>query len=265
MVIMEENQLYGDVIGSVDAPYLTRLAHQFGSATAMDAGYPASCPSLAAYIILTSGSDHGICDDNSPAAHPLTGDNLFHQVAASGRQWRTYSESMPTTCDPTNDGLYLVRHTAAPYYVSERARCAHWDVPLGTATAGALHSDVRGGRLPAFSLVAPNACNDMHGASACEDGLVRRGDAWLTSWIPQILSGPDYTSGRLAVVITWDEGSESDNHIPTLVLAPATHQVAARTHWTHCSTLRTIEDVLHLSPLGCAASAPNSMITSFAL
>ena len=66
LLVVEENKTYDQVLGAARAPYLAGLAATYGTATALDAGYPAKCPSLAAYIILTSGDDHGICDDKGP-------------------------------------------------------------------------------------------------------------------------------------------------------------------------------------------------------
>jgi hypothetical protein len=266
MIIVEENKEDSQVIGGHHAPYLKTLSQQFGQATQMDAGYPTTCPSLAAYILVTSGDTHGICDDDAPSAHQLTADNVFRQVAATGQQWRMYAESMPANCFPTNsdDGHYLVRHAPAPYYVTERARCRQWDVPMGTTTSGALHDDVAAGRLPALSFVTPNACDDMHGAQDCSDNLVAAGDAWLSRWMRQIMAGPDYRAGRLVVVVTWDEGSHKSNHIPTLVISPTTQHLRSGTAWNHCSTLRTTEELLHLPLLACAASA-RSMTSAFRL
>jgi phosphatidylinositol-3-phosphatase len=257
MVILEENKTYRQVLRSGRAPYLTRLAATYGSATAMDAGYPRHCPSLAAYLILTSGSDHQVCDDDAPEAHRLPGDSVFQQVTTSGRQWRSYAESMPANCTTRDaaDGLYLVRHSPATYYTNLRSRCAVWHVPLGTTSAGPLRADVRAGTLPAYSFVTPNACNDMHGGPRCPSDQVAAGDAWLARWIPVITSGADFRRGRLAVIITWDEGSPLDNHIPTLVLSTRTHSMTTNTPATHCSTLRTVEEILDLPLLGCAADA----------
>src|SRR5438132_167838 len=75
LLVVEENRSYSDIVGAADAPYLNTVARRFGSATNYQAGYPAACPSLAGYILLTSGSDQKICDDEPPAAHPLAGDN----------------------------------------------------------------------------------------------------------------------------------------------------------------------------------------------
>ena len=255
MIIAEENHGYDQIIGDSHAPYLNQLATGYGTATAYDAGYPAHCPSLAAYILMTSGSTTGICDDKDPKAHPLPGDNVFHQVSASVRQWRNYAESSPGTCVLTNKGRYLVRHVPATYFRTARADCARWSEPLGSTTAGALHDDVAAGTLPAYSFVSPNACSDMHGAGSCPADLVRTGDRWLASWLPQIIGGPDYRAGRLTVIVTWDEGTSTSNHIPTVVVAPTVKHVSTSQPLTHCSTLRFTEEQLGLPLLGCASTA----------
>jgi phosphatidylinositol-3-phosphatase len=266
LVIAEENHGYHEIIGSAAAPFLNQLAGTYGTATRFDAGYPPQCPSLAAYILLTSGTTAGICDDKNPAAHPLSGENIFHQVAGSGQEWRNYAESAPGPCPLTNsaDGRYLVRHVPATYYLDQRTQCAQWTVPLGTPTGGALHDDVAAGRLPAYGFVSPDACNDMHGGGPCQGDMIAAGDRWLQAWLQQIVVGPDYTSGRLVVVITWDEGTSTDNHVATLVISPTTSRITSDRPFTHCSILRAAEDLLGLPPLGCAAGAP-SMVTAFHL
>jgi hypothetical protein len=130
---------------------------------------------------------------------------------------------------------------------------------MGTTSSGALRDDVASGKLPAYAFVTPNLCNDMHGAPACSTGGTAAADAWLRQWLPMILAGPDYTARRLVIIVTWDEGTSSDNHIPTLVISPTTHQVRSAAAFTHCSTLRTVEEILGLGLLGCAASAPSMM------
>jgi hypothetical protein len=264
LLITEENHGYGEIIGSPHAPYLNELATRYGIATHLDAGYPPQCPSLAAYLILTSGSTQGICDDKAPKHHPLPGPDIFRQVADAGGQWRAYAESAPSRCTLTNTGDYLVRHVPATYYLDVRDDCERWAVPLGTTGAGALLDDVRAGALPEYGFVSPDACHDMHGAVTCPGDLVGAGDHWLQTWIPTIVAGPDYRAGRLAIIITWDEGTSTDNHIPTLVIGPRTIHAVASQPYTHCSTLRTTEELLRLPLLGCARTAP-SMVQPFQL
>jgi hypothetical protein len=266
LMIAEENHEYGQIIGSAAAPYLNHLAATYGSATKLEAGYPEGCPSLAAYILLTSGSTAGICDDKAPKVHRLRGDNIFHQVTASGREWRAYAQSAPAFCALTNsnDGRYLVRHVPATYYLDVRRDCTRWALPMGEPNGGALHSDVQAGTLPAFGFLSPDACHDMHGAAPCPSDRIGKADDWLRGWLPMILAGADYRAGRLAVIIVWDEGTSADNHIPTLVISPTTRHIAAGQAFTHCSTLRTTEELLRLPLLGCAARAP-SMTLAFRL
>lgn len=260
LVIVEENETYDAIIGSGDAPYITELAHTYGQATALDAGYPAECPSLAAYVILTSGDQHGICDDDPPADHVLDGPSVFAQVAASGREWRLYGESMPRPCATSDsaDGRFVVRHTPAAYYSGVRPDCRRWDVPLGTLDGGAFHDDLAAG-LPALSYVIPDVCNDMHGGAACggrdSRADVRAGDDWLRDALPRVMAGPDYAAGRLVVVLTWDEGTKRDNHIPTVVISPSTRRDKAGKPATLCSVLGLVSEVLAVEPLGCAADA----------
>jgi phosphatidylinositol-3-phosphatase len=266
MVIVEENRSYRQVIGSPDAPYLTALAGQYGSARRMEANYPVGCPSLPAYLLMTGGSTAGICDDAGPRHHPIAGPNIFAQLDAARRPWRNYAENLPAPCARKNsaDGVFLVRHTAVPYYTSESRQCRTSQVDLGSTARGALHDDLATGRLPDYSFVIPDACHDMHGAPACADRHVARGDKWLAAWIPRILAGADYRAGRLVVIITFDEGSSTDNHIPTVVLSPTTRRLAAAAPYDHCSTLRTTEELLRLPLLGCARST-GSMTAAFHL
>ena len=169
---------------------------------------------------------------------------------------------MPSNCKLTDspDGMYAVRHAPAAYYLDQRTQCAQWDIPMGTLTQGALHDDLAAGTLPAYSVISPNVCDDMHGGANCSDSLVQSGDDWLRQWMPAIMQGADYKAGRLVVIITWDEGADgtNSNHIPTLVISPTTRHVEVTQPLTHCSMLRTAEDVLQLAPLGCAAQATSA-------
>jgi len=258
LVVAEENHTAEDVLGSGRAPYLSALSRRFATLTDMAAGYPVGCPSLPAYLLMTSGSTHDVCDDAGPDAHPIDGPSIFSQVEDAGLQWRGYAESMPAPCTRDNAavGRYLVRHAPAPYYRGA-ARCRDWDLPLGTASAGPLHDDVGAGSLPDYGFVTPDACDDMHGGDVCGGDVIADGDRWLATWLPQIMAGPDYREGRLVIVVTWDEGSGSSNHIPTVVVSPTAQGVRVTERVTHCGLLAMEEDLLRLPRLGCATAAPS--------
>jgi len=166
---------------------------------------------------------------------------------------------------------HAISHPSLPNYVAltsgstqgignQRTECQADDVPMGTATSGNLHNDVQAGTLPSFSLVTPNLCEDMH------DRSVATGDAYLANLGPTILAGPDYQSGRLAVVIVFDEdGEASGNQVYAAVISPFTAAgTKSNTNFTHYSLLRTTEEILG-KPLLCNAASATSMRSAFGL
>ena len=252
--IWMENHSYNQVIGAAQAPYETALARQCGTATRYSS---VGSPSLPNYIGATSGSTQGIADDAGPGAHPVSSDNLFRQVRASGRTERSYQEAMPGPCALGSSGRYAVKHNPAPYYVgpADRQACGADDVPLGTAQGGALAEDVANGTLPAFAFITPDLCSDTH------DCGVSTGDAWLRTWVPRIVAGADYRAGRTAVFVVWDE----DSPVPNIVVSPTTPATVSDVALDHYSLLRTTEEMLGIPKLlGRAANAP-SMRTLFRL
>jgi phosphatidylinositol-3-phosphatase len=236
--IVFENQDYGSVIGSSDAPYTNTIAAQCGLATNF---FAEAHPSLPNYIAMTSGSTQGITDDDDPASHPLSVPSIFSQL---GPDWRSLEESMPSNCLASNSGEYAVRHNPSAYYTN--IDCAAQDVPLTAIPDLSAR----------FTFVTPNVCNDTH------DCPVQTGDSWLSGFLPKVTSDPEYREGETVVFITWDEdngGSSSSNHIPTLVLSPFTRSgTQATTSYNHYSMLRTTEELLGIDEfLGGAASAPS--------
>jgi hypothetical protein len=74
---------------------------------------------------------------------------------------------------------------------------------------------VAAGNLPNIGWVIPDLSHDAH------DGTLAEADNWLAGRLPAILSGPDFRSGNLAVVITADEDdNDSGNKALTVVVGP---------------------------------------------
>jgi hypothetical protein len=240
-----ENQAYSRVIGAHDAPYLNALAASCGLATRFSAE---AHPSLPNYLAMTSGSTHGVADDDGPGAHPVAGPSIFSQL---GSRWRALDESMPRACALANAGHYAVRHNPAAYYTGVRRRCARQDLPL---------RGVRAATTAPFTLVTPNLCDDMH---SCP---VRAGDRWLAGWLPRLLRTPQYRSGSTVVFVTWDEDDgAADQHIPTLVVSRHTARgTRSATPFDHYSLLASTEQILGLPKLGAAGGA-TSMRGAFGL
>ena len=236
--IVFENKAYNEVIASPEAPYLSRLANRCGVATNFHAE---AHPSLPNYIAMTSGSTQAIGGDGAPSRYPLSAPSIFSQL---GTGWRVLAESMPSNCDRSDSGSYLVRHNPAPYYTSISSVCPARDVPLGPTPDLSAR----------FTFIAPNACDDMH---SCGVGA---GDTWLSRFMPKILGSPQYRSGSTAIFITWDEDDfHSNQHIAAVVVSPSTPaHTRSSARFDHYALLRTTEQMLGLSPfLGEAADAPS--------
>lgn len=254
LVIVEENHSLSQALSGM--PYLAGQAARYGLAT----GYSAVAhPSLPNYLAIAGGSTFGVTDDAYPSAHQISGASVFGQVLAAGGTAKTYAESMPLNCAQASAGQYAVKHNPWAYFVSEREACQRYDVSSGSPSSGALHSDVAAGKLPTFGMLIPNICNDAHNCS------LGTADNWLKGWLPQIEAGPDFTSGRLAVVVTFDEAEGgSSNGVLTVVLARALHGVKVNAALSHYSITRAGDSLVGAAPLRQAAHATN-LLTAFGL
>lgn len=275
--ITMENVSYGgasnQIPGTTNSPYIDHtVLPQCGSNSNFHA---TTHPSYPNYLAMTSGSTHGVADDN---LRYVTGPSLFSQVDPS---WRAYNEYMPTNCDHVGQTgsnppsqYYAGRHNPAVSYsdlpvgAPSAGDCATNDVPLGSPTSGALAQDAAAGSFPAFSFVSPGLCNDMHplpaGDTSCPN-LIKSGDAWLATWIPILTSSPDYTNGNLLIDVVWDEGrggtngadctqsTSTDCITPNLVISPYTTAFVSTANVDQYSLLKTTEEILGVPLLGGAA------------
>jgi phosphatidylinositol-3-phosphatase len=234
-LIVEENRGVQDV--DAHMPFLMSQAHTYGSATDF---YAITHPSLPNYLVLAGGSTFGITDDDNPGAHHLQGPSLFGQLLSAGRTAKTYAEAMRTNCARENDSTYAVRHNPWTYFddPAERSSCERFDVPSGSTTAGALVDDITAGNLPTFGLLDPDLCHDGHDCSAAIT------DSWLQSWLLTIKKGRDFRSGRLAIVITWDEDDDhSGNQVPMVVIHPSLKDRQVTTRLDHYGVSASISRI----------------------
>jgi hypothetical protein len=245
LVVVEENHSADQVLPS-GMPYLDTLAKQYGQATQWS---DISHPSLPNYLSIAAGSDFGISSDCTPSSCSVKTQSVFGMAVAAGKTAKVYQESMTANCeaDYTND--YDVNHNPWAYFTGESVACRANDVPSGTTTGGALLSDVQGGNLPAVGLLAPNLQHDAH------DGTLAQADAWLKGWMPVLMSGPDWQSGRLAVVVVFDEG-ETTEIVPMVMVAPGAHGVVTSA-LNHYALTRFMADTAGITRPQKAADAPD--------
>jgi phosphatidylinositol-3-phosphatase len=79
----------------------------------------------------------------------------------------------------------------------------------------------------------------------------------VSAWMRTIIRSRAYRAGHTAVFLTFDEGSNRNSRIPTIVVSPYTHagKVSPR-RYNHFSLLKTTEKVLGIRRcLGKACSA----------
>jgi hypothetical protein len=247
-----------------------------------------------------------------PAAPDTFGKTIADQLVESGRSWKSYQESVSETgADGVDysDGffdnnstpaalfgtsatssnivhLYASKHDPFVYFRSVQE--APVDSPLGFGNivgfegARGLFSDLQNGRVPEFSFIVPNQCNDQHGQNnatlACfEDpndngtlvglnpGLIAQGDRTLRTLVDAIHASPLWTSGHNAIVITWDENDYSaapnkNRVVLTVDTNYGPHEIESSRFYTHFSLLRTFEAGFALPCLNHACDDRSSVM-----
>jgi phospholipase C len=227
-----ENKPVSTALDPGSAPYTAALSRRYGLATNY---YAVAHPSLPNYLALTSGETFGISDD---AYHTLPAGGLGAQLTRAGITWRAYYEGMTQGC--FGSGIrYAVKHNPFAYY---GGAC-----PENVVSLDPLAGDLRQGT-PRFLFINPDLCHDTH------DCPVSTGDDWLRQWVQAIVASPAWLAGG-TLFVTWDEGTDADNRVATLVIAPETAGRTSALRYDHYSLLATIEDLLGLPRLGNASGA----------
>lgn len=264
LTIVEENDSYTHMM--TEMPYLDGLAAQYGYSNNYQA---LTHPSLPNYLALAAGSTFGVTTDCSVSTCPQTGPTVFDQAIAAGKSAKVYAEDMTTNCETSGsgDGLYAVRHTAWPYFTdaTSRSNCSQFQVPSGTYTSGNFKTDVSNGALPNVGWLIPNLCNDAHNATATTCNLATA-DAWLQNMLPVIMTGADYLSGHLAIVVIADEnGGSTVNQVIDIVIHPDLNAKIATAALNHYSLTKFQEQVAGVTTYLNNAAGATDMGPAFGL
>jgi phosphatidylinositol-3-phosphatase len=244
VVVVFENHEATSIAGNPAAPTFNALARRYARLTDYDA---VAHPSLPNYLALVSGSTQGISSDCTGCV--VGAPSLADTLAAAGRTWKTYAEGLPYPAfTGASAGRYAKKHDPFLYFrhvLASRARRKRV-VPFTQ-----LARDLAGHRLPDFSLLIPNLCNDMHDCS------VATGDAWLRAHVEPLLRSPQLRGG--VVFVVFDEGTTDKGgggQIVALALGPTVQRGVTFTKATnHYGLLRTIEDAWGLPRLGLSRFA----------
>jgi hypothetical protein len=239
VLVVFENHEAASIADSPAAQTFHALAHRYASVTDYTA---VAHPSLPNYLALVSGSTHGIASDCTDCV--VRAGNLADTLAAAGKTWKTYAEDLPRPgFTGASSGRYAKKHDPFLYFRDVAGSRARRDrvVPFPQ-----LARDLAARRLPDFSLVIPNLCDDMH------DCPVAIGDAWLKAHVTPLLRSPGLRGG--VVFVVFDEGSTDEGgggHVEALALGPTVRRGSRFAKATnHYGLLRTIEDAWRLPRLG---------------
>jgi hypothetical protein len=229
VVIVMENRPYASIVGSANAPFINHTMIANGTlATAYTANAAGSARD---YFAMTSG-----LTDPTTA---VRSDNVFNRLQASSTSWAEYEESMPSPCykggtygtvPGGTDPLYTNVHDPAVRYKDIRgnaAVCKAHVLPYASPYFDA-------SALPAFALLVPNECNDMH--SYCGTNQTQAGDQWLAANVPPLVAN------GATVILTFDEGTKKNERVATVTYSATTSSGRDATAYTHFSLLAGLED-----------------------
>ena len=234
VVVAFENHSYETVVGSSSASYFNSLISSYGLATNF---YANGHDSLSQYWWMLDGTNN--CDGNvndcksNPTTLVATADSIIREVINHGQTWKQYTESLPSRGFIVEEPDGIAGSPSGTYYSRHAPAIYLSDVRQGTPTNQAVNcsgepngydstkqacnvvnfadsnngfiADLNAGRLPNFSLVIPNGCDDAH-----DCGNFSTADSWLRTNIGALLSKSYFQPGGDGLLILWfDEGSLS--------------------------------------------------------
>lgn len=251
-VIAMENHNWADIKGA--APYITNTLLPLGAHAEQYYNPPGLHPSEPNYIWLEAGTNFNITNDSDPTINHINSTNhLVTQLQSAGIPWKAYVENINgSDCPLTSFGTYAAKHLGMVFFDDvtqnnnrQSSYCIQHIRPYTELTR-----DLQNNTVSSYNFITPNVCNDMHSCS------IATGDTWLSQEIPKILNSQAYKNNGI-IFITWDEGLNGDGPIGMIVLSPLAKPGYSNTiHYTHSSTLKTIQEIFGLSPfLGDAGNA----------
>jgi hypothetical protein len=267
-IILMENHNWSSIKASASAPYINTVLLPMASHAEQYFNPPGLHPSLPNYIWLEAGGNFGISDDLDPSAHPLTStDHLVTQLTGAGVSWKTYQEDISgAACPLTAVDSYRPKHNPFVYFtdVTDNLNANSPTCITHVRPYSELATDLQTNNVARYVFITPNLCDDMHDSCGPLSNSIKQGDTWLANEVPNILNSNAYRTGGL-LLITWDEGAGgSDGPIGMIALSPfAKGNYQNSIHYTHSSTLKTLEEIFHVALLRDAANAQTADLSDF--
>jgi acid phosphatase len=234
MVYMMENT--SQAVAYQGMPYLNSLASRYGKATNY---FALTRASQGNYVEMISGQGAGTCGlfDPPPSQCSQPGGTVFGQAISKGLTAKLYKEGMSSNCSPATE----YGHNPWLFFPAEANLCQQFDVPSGEPSGGNLEADIVKGTLPNAGMIVPNNSNNAH------TGSLAAADAYLHGWMDQIFAGPDWASGHLAVILTFDEGGATQDVADVFVSPTVTPGTVFSWRANHDSTSRLYSQMVAVS------------------
>ncbi len=245
----------------------------------------------------------------------IVGKTIADQLAKAGYSWKSYQESLPFEGADgvnTSDGfftdstdftnffpaltsplsqsdlvaLYAVKHDPFAYFrdiqegVDPKSSLKNI---VGFEGTHGLYGDLASGRVPMFSFIAPNQCDDQHGRGnagafcnydpndngtqvGLNPALLQRGDITVHRLVRSIKESKTWRDGKNAIIILWDENDYSVAPVKNQVLfivdtSYGVHGVKSETFYDHFSLLKTLDAAFNLPCLNHACDAGVSVMS----
>src|SRR3989449_1381909 len=225
VVVLMENKNLDEVYGP--AAYMTGLADLYS----FSEGWASiTNPSQPNYIAILGGSTFGVSSDGN---HPnLNHPTMVDILENTSKTWKAFAEDASgsgCSLDPPRgeDHFPFLSYTTI---TNDSARCANLLPGSYNEVISAFDAGTN------FIWLTPNDCNNMHSCS------VATGDAWIQSWVPNLLLA--MASKRAALIIMFDEAYTSPPDIYMSFSGPATKLAYKSTaSYNHYSLLKLVEDV----------------------
>jgi hypothetical protein len=204
--------------------------------------------------------------------------------------WSTQGVSIPAVISQSQAqgdivSLYAVKHNPFVYFKSvQEGRPDSDNSPqniAGFVGPGSLYADLGSGKVPNFSFIAPNQCNDQHGRGndgpfcnfdATDNGTpsglnetnILMGDITVQRIVSAIKDSPAWREGQNAIVLLWDENDYTATPNQVLLVVDTNYGakgVQSNNFYTHFSLLKSLEAGFGLPCLNHACDAGTNVMS----
>jgi hypothetical protein len=248
MVVLLENEGYGSIIGNSNCPFINSLANDPANAV-FTQSFALTHPSQPNYLMLYSGDNQGVTNDNNITNAPYSTPNLGAALITAGLTFKGYSEDLPAA-------------GALDYYYANYARkhapWTNWQGTGNNRVPGSVNQPFTSfptnfNNLPTVSFVIPNQVHNMHDPPSNPSQAIANGDAWIAANLTSYITWAKTHNSLL--ILTFDEdGGSTGNNITTIFMGEMVNGGNYSNHIDHYNVLRTIEDMYGLPYAGASAN-----------